>query len=90
MKKTILVIVLILAMLFVLSGCTEQEMAKSFGGEYTVELEQGKELVNLTWKENELWILVKDRDPDQTPQSYTFFQDSNYGIFEGTVFINEN
>lgn len=82
------VLVLITTILFV-SACTEQERAKTFGGTMTTEIAADQKLVNVTWKENELWILTRPRKPGEVPESYTFYEQSAWGMWEGTVLIKE-
>lgn len=88
MKK--LIALLVLAITF--TSCTENQMAKNFGGTETIQLEAGKRLVNITWKSNDkvsssLWILTK---MDTTkPNTYTFEEKSSFGIMEGKVIIIE-
>ncbi len=73
-----------------LAGCTAQERARSFGGDYTLELPQGQKLVNVTWKEDTLWYVVKPMKDGDVAETYTFQADSSWGLFEGTVTIKEN
>jgi len=62
-------------------------MARQFGGSETIELKPGERLVNLTWKETNLWILTKQ---DTTkPTTYSFKEKSSFGIAEGQVTIIE-
>ena len=79
-----LVIVLIVS-------CTDNQMTKNFGGKENIELESGKRLVNITWKEHNgsasLWILTKT---DTTkPTTYSFKEKSSIGILQGEVIIIE-
>jgi hypothetical protein len=72
-------------------GCTENEMARNFGGTETVELPEGRRLVNITWKGDKgaanLWVLTKE---DTTkPTTYFFEEKSGYGVMEGKVIIKE-
>ena len=73
-------------------GCTENQMAKNFGGTETITLEPGKRLVNITWKGGEgianLWILTKV-DPETKPTTYSFKEKSGGGLLEGEVIIIE-
>lgn len=63
------------------------EIARNFGGNETVNLKEGERLVNITWKETDLWILTKQ---DTTkPAIYTFKEKSNSGILNGSVTIIE-
>jgi hypothetical protein len=71
-----------------LSGC--QWAAKNLGGDYTVELKEGQKLVNVTWKESELWYFTKPMTEDDVAETYTFQEDSTMGVLEGTVTIVES
>lgn len=70
-----------------LVSCSDQQMARSFGGTETVTLEPGKRLVNVTWKENDLWILTKQDTTN--PTTYSFKQKSVVGLLSGEVIIKE-
>ena len=71
-------------------SCTQNQMARNFGGTEVINLEPGKRLVNITWKGNDnasLWILTKQ---DTTaPSTYSFKEKSGFGNMEGEVIINE-
>ena len=70
-----------------LVGCTSNESARRFGGTETIDLKPGARVVNVTWKEVDLWILTKQ---DTTkPTSYSFKEKSNFGLMEGEIIINE-
>jgi len=70
-------------------SCTEQQRAKKYGGSATVELPAGKKLVNATWKMDNLWLLVEDREEGETPKEYVFKENSSYGVMEGQIIIKE-
>lgn len=70
-----------------ITGCGN-EIARNFGGNETVKLEKGERLVNITWKESDLWILTKV-DTLAKPATYTFKEKSNAGILNGSVTIVE-
>lgn len=86
MKK---VLGLLLLSAFLLTGCTQNQRAKSFGGTAKVYLPEGKKLVEATWKGEELWYLMRDRREDEKPETYTFKEESSYGVMEGTVIFYE-
>jgi hypothetical protein len=79
---------LALASLALLCGCTENARTRSFGGISQIELEKCQRLVNVTWKESDLWILTKI-DCETEPREYAFKGHSSWGIFEGTVVVKE-
>jgi len=72
-----------------LSGCTDNQMARNFGGTETVELKAGRKLVNVTWKESSLWILTRPMLVQDSVQTYTFEEQSSFGVVEGAVVIKE-
>jgi hypothetical protein len=86
MKKTLLTLTLMVSLL----SCTQNQMARQFGGTEVINLNQGDRLVNVTWKGKEgtdLWILTKK---DTTaPTQYSFKEKSNFGIMEGEIIIIE-
>ena len=86
MKKTILVFAV--AMMALVS-CTENSRVKNFGGEGTINLPQGRKLVNVTWKETEIWYLTRPMDSSDVAQTYQFQEESSWGVMEGTYNIVE-
>ena len=92
MKKSLLsaAVVAMMGLVF-LSGCTEQERAKKFGGSASLDLPAGTKLVTVTWKEGgNLWYLTRPMRPEETPETYIFKESSSYGIMEGSVTIKEH
>ena len=85
MKKLFLVV--LSGML--LTSCTENERVKSWGGEGTIKLPKGKKLVNVTWKETQIWYLTRDMDSNDVAETYEFHEESSYGVIEGTYKIIE-
>lgn len=88
MKKRIIAIVSTIMFVMFLSGC-EQYATKHLGGNMTVHLESNTKLVNVTWKDNNLWFLVKPMTDNDIAETYYFQEDSELGILEGTVTIIE-
>lgn len=87
--KTHLFIPICLAALFLLTGCTQQEMAKNWGGTATTELPACKKLVTVTWKETNLWFLYRNMRPGEPIEQYQFQESSSLGFMEGTVILQE-
>lgn len=90
MKRFALVL-LALALSIPLIGCTENMVARRFGGKLKVELKENERLVNVTWKGNadSLWILTKPNTNNTPPTVYTFEEKSQFGMMEGKVIIIE-
>jgi hypothetical protein len=79
------------AAIVLLSSCTENERAKLFGGTQTVNLPTKTKLVNVTWKEGSaMWILTRPMRENETAETLTFSEKSNFGIMEGTVIFKES
>lgn len=70
-----------------LTGC--QTVTKDFGGEITIELNPGQKLEEITWKDSNLWILTRPFREGEKPETHTFYEDSEWGVFEGTVTVVE-
>jgi starvation-inducible outer membrane lipoprotein len=86
--KKIIVTILVATMVFVMTGCNA--VAKNWGGTATVDLEPGRKFVDITWKEDSLWVLTKQMGADDVAETYYFEEDANFGILEGTVIIREH
>lgn len=85
MKKLIL-----LASIIALVGCTEQSRAKSFGGTSILNLPKGQKLINITWKDSDIWYLTRDLKLGEECEQYHFTEESNLGIANGEILIIEN
>ena len=68
-----------------LVACTANQRAKRFGGDMQLELPAGKKLTTATWKEDNLWYLLRDARRDETSETYVFKEESNLGVVEGSV-----
>jgi hypothetical protein len=86
MKKSIFAIAIVALM----SSCTKNEMAKNFGGTMVIDLTTGQKLVNVTWKEDEIWYLTKPMSASDSAETYSFHESSSFGIMEGTVIVKEH
>ena len=74
---------LLLAVLFITIGCTPQSRARNFGGTENVQLKPNEVLINVTWKDDNLWILTKD-----TLTGVRYFRESSsWGVWEGEIII---
>jgi hypothetical protein len=47
-------------------------------------------LVNITWKEDDVWYLTRPMHSEEVPEEYTFKESSSFGIMEGTMTIKEH
>lgn len=87
MKK--LIVIMLFALIGSLWACTQNQRARAFGGTANIKFPCGKKLVNVTFKQDNLWLLTRDLRSDDKIESYEFNEDSSWGIFEGTVKIQE-
>ena len=75
-------------LLISMTGC-QQTAAKRWGGEATIELKEGQKLQEVTWKDDSLWILTRDRHEDEKPETYTFYEENDLNVLEGKVTLIE-
>ncbi len=90
MKKKVIIFSLLVTLVLTLCGCSEKTRAKSFGGSTSIDLEPGEKLEEVTWKDSNLWILTRPMREGETAEKYTFSEDSEFGLIEGTVYIIEH
>jgi hypothetical protein len=80
MKKLMMILVV---MMVVISSCTENARARHFGGNETLTLKPNEKVLNVTWKDDEMWVCTQD-----TITGVVYFREkSSWGIIEGTVVI---
>lgn len=87
MKKMLFILGLV--SLFGMSSCTENNRVKNWGGDGTLTLPKGQKLINVTWKESQIWYLTRPMTPQDSCQVYTFHESSSWGVMEGTYTIIE-
>lgn len=87
--------ILFIALLVVLTGCTERQLARNFGGSETIELAECERLVveaGITWgnKQNNsnIWF-VTTKNCNIPPKEYTYRRSTEFGVFEGKLIIKE-
>lgn len=88
--KFILITAIIMALTLLFSSCTENKMARRYGGTMNVELPKGQKLITATWKENSLFYLTEPMDSGYVPKIKTFRENSSFGIWESTVLFIES
>jgi len=87
MKRIILILTAILCI--ALTSCTEQQRTREFGGKMEIRLPAGQELMEVTWKENDIFYLTRPMAPDYVPVTKTFQESSSWGVMESTVLFIE-
>lgn len=74
-----------------LTSCTENSRVRHWGGKGSLDIPTNKKLINATWKgDGNLWILYRDMRQEEIAESYTFKENSQYGIVEGSMTIKES
>ena len=88
LQKKILSLIIVLLIGVQLTGC--QTAARNLGGTFELKLEENRKLVNITWKDGDLWYLTREMKPDESPETYEF-KESNalVNVKEGKVIIIE-
>ena len=71
-------------------GCTDNVRTKFWGGTTTHNLPAGQKLVNVTWKEANIWYLTRPMNSNDTAETYMFQENSSFGVLEGKVLIQEH
>ncbi len=84
-----LAVIGVVMLLALTTGCTDNTRTRTFGGVITVDLPNGKKLENVTWKEGDLWYLVRPMRPGETPETHHFIEKSAWGTWEGSVILHE-
>lgn len=72
-----------------LAGCTENQRARSFGGKASVNVQKGQKVLDVAWKESDLWILTRPLREGEEAEVLTFKQDASFGWASGEVSILE-
>lgn len=76
--------------LVAMCSCTQNQMARSYGGKMTIELPKGEKLVNATWKESNLFYLTEPMEEGYIPRSKKFRESSNFGVWESEITFVES
>ena len=77
-------ILTVILMLFAFS-CTKNQRAKKWGGTAEMNLPKGQKLINCTWKDSDLWYLMRPMTVNDTACTYTFQEQSSFGLFSGDL-----
>ena len=79
MKKIVILLIGVIA----ITSCTENQRAKHWGGTEEIILKKNEIVLNVTWKESQMWICTRD-----TVTGVVYFREkSNWGVMEGTVIL---
>ena len=87
MKKIIL---LIITISICLCSCTKQIRTHTYGGDMTINLPAGQELMMATWKYNSIFYLTRPMTSDYVPVTKVFQERSPLGVIRTTVYFKES
>lgn len=83
MKKLLAILCLIVFSACYFSSCTENSRARRFGGTTEIKIKPNEKLINITWKDNDMWVLTED-----TVTHIKYFRESSsWGIWNGEIII---
>lgn len=74
-------ILIVLTICLLTLSCTDNQRAKTWGGKGVIQLKPNERLINLTWKNADLWLFVEDT---VTHKMY-LREDSSWGILNGSM-----
>lgn len=83
MKKIFLTLAFLVIVVISFTSCTQNQRAKRWGGKQTINLQSNERLVNMTWKDDNLWILTEDT----IKHVFYFREQSSFGILEGQITV---
>lgn len=81
--------ILFLLSVFLFTGCPENITTRKFGGKMEVKINGREKFVNITWKDNDLWIVTRPRKVGEEPEKYWFYEKSAGGLNQGEITIIE-
>lgn len=90
MIKKICLVAFLIVTCVLTSSCNY--FAKKIGGDITIDLPKGEKFVNATWRDSNssLWYVTRPMKEGEDVTTYTFQEDSNFGVLEGRVFFVEH
>lgn len=80
----------LLGLVVIVAGCTENTRSRAWGGKMNVSLPSGVKLVNITWKNSDMWYLTRQMTSNDVAETYSFQEKSRFGMLEGTITIHES
>ena len=66
-----------------ISSCTKNKRTRTFGGKEEITLKANEKLINITWKESNMWLLTED-----TLTNIKYFRENSaWGVWEGEIIV---
>lgn len=88
MKKIIFTFLAALSIIS-MASCSQQEIARKYGGELNVQVPAGYKVTSATWKENDLFYFMEPMEDEYVPKEKIFMEKSSYGIMQTKVTFKE-
>jgi hypothetical protein len=88
-KNPVLWMILCCLIFGTLLACTTNDNVKNYGGTGYVKLDPGRKFVNITWKDNNMWILTRKMKEGEKAEEFEFKESSDMGVWEGKLIIIE-
>jgi len=85
-----MLMILIVGISLMTTSCTDNIRAKKYGGSMTINLQPNEKVVNVTWKDADMWILTRPMRAGDINETYKFKENSTFGVFEGEITIIES
>ena len=79
------IIITLVALITIATSCTEQHIARKYGGKLKIELPKGEKLMMATWKEANLFYLTEPMDSGYIPKNKVFRESSSFGVWESEI-----
>ena len=79
------IIITLVALLTIATSCTEQHIARRYGGKLKIELPKGEKLIMTTWKETNIFYLTEPMDSGYIPKKKVFRESSSFGVWEAEI-----
>jgi len=74
-----------LLLLVLISSCTDNQRARKWGGTEEVTLQPNEMFINITWKNDDLWVITRDT----LTGIYYAREKSSFGVMQGTIVIKK-
>lgn len=72
-------------LLILISSCTGNQRARTFGGTEEVKLLPNEKFINVAWKDTDLWVVTQDT----LTKVYYAREKSSFGVMQGTIIIKK-
>ena len=81
--KKIIIIATIATLGF--ASCTDNQKARKFGGTETIKMMPNEKFINITWKQDNIWIITQDT----LTGVISAREKSSFGVLEGKIIIEK-